>query len=233
MVVGSTPMELWELTARERIRDSLATYNWSGDAYRLEELAETFCEDGELEIRGRDPLQGREAIVGFLGRHTEQGDDESRRAALAAASAARGVRRIVRHTLTNVRFLELVPDQARGRVLLHRVHRGRPRPLWALSRHVRPGGRRMVDPAPLRLDRLAQSGVDDGARLVLVARWAPFRQATRVPFRQVSQLPFDQLPVLAAIGAVARRADYDAQPATAARAEARRVEIAPASRGSR
>lgn len=106
-------MELWELTARELIRDSLATYNWSGDAYRLEDLAETFCEDGELEIRGRDPLQGREAIVGFLGRHTEQGDDESRRAALAAASAARGLRRIVRHTLTNVRFLELVPDQAR------------------------------------------------------------------------------------------------------------------------
>jgi hypothetical protein len=106
-------MELWELIARERIRDSLATYNWSGDAYRLEELAETFCEDGELEIRGRDPLRGREAIVGFLGRYTEKGDDESRRAALAAASAARGVRRIVRHTLTNVRFLELLADQSR------------------------------------------------------------------------------------------------------------------------
>ncbi len=106
-------MELWELTARERIRDSLADYNWSGDAYRLEELAKTFCEDGELEIRGRDPLRGREAIVGFLGRNTEPGDDESRRAALAAASTARGVRHIVRHTLTNVRFLELAPDHAR------------------------------------------------------------------------------------------------------------------------
>jgi hypothetical protein len=105
-------MELWQLAARERIRDSLATYNWSGDAYRLEELAATFCEDGELEIRGRDPLRGRAAIIEFLGRHTAPGDDESRRAAMVAESAERGVRRIVRHTITNVRFLELTSDRA-------------------------------------------------------------------------------------------------------------------------
>jgi hypothetical protein len=42
-------MELWELAAREHIRDSLARYNWSGDALRLDELAQSFCEDGELE----------------------------------------------------------------------------------------------------------------------------------------------------------------------------------------
>jgi hypothetical protein len=106
-------MEHWELTARERIRDSLATYNWAGDAYRLWELADTFCEDGQLEIRGRDPLRGRDAIVRFLGRQTGSGDDESRRAAMASASAAREVRRIVRHTLTNVRFLEVSRDSAR------------------------------------------------------------------------------------------------------------------------
>ena len=106
-------MDVWELTARERIRDSLALYNWSGDAYRLDDLAKTFCEDGELEIRGRSPLRGRVAIVGFLGRHTEPGDDESRRAVMAAASAASGVRHIVRHTLTNICFLELTPKHAR------------------------------------------------------------------------------------------------------------------------
>jgi hypothetical protein len=106
-------MEHWELTARERIRDALAAYNWSGDAYRLDELAQTFSEDGELEIRGRDPVRGRAAIVAFLGRHTAPGDDEARRAEMAAASATRGLRRIVRHTLTNLRFLELTPDHAR------------------------------------------------------------------------------------------------------------------------
>ena len=60
-------MELWELSARERIRDSLARYNWSGDAMRLPELAESFCEDGELELRGGDAVQGRAGIVEFLG----------------------------------------------------------------------------------------------------------------------------------------------------------------------
>ena len=45
-------MDLWELVARERIRDALARYSWSGDAARLDDLAQCFCEDGELELRG-------------------------------------------------------------------------------------------------------------------------------------------------------------------------------------
>jgi hypothetical protein len=60
-------MELWELAARERIRDTLARYNWSGDALRLDDLAQTFCEDGELELRGNEPVRGRAAIVALLG----------------------------------------------------------------------------------------------------------------------------------------------------------------------
>ncbi len=51
-------MEPWELAARERIRDSLARYNWSGDSLRLGELAESFCEDGELQLRGEQPVRG-------------------------------------------------------------------------------------------------------------------------------------------------------------------------------
>lgn len=97
-------MELWELSARERIRDSLARYNWSGDAMRLPELAESFCEDGELELRGTAPVQGRAAIVEFLG------------GAVASPNAAAhesGVRRIVRHNVTNIRFTEMTPQRAR------------------------------------------------------------------------------------------------------------------------
>lgn len=96
-------MELWELSARERIRDSLARYNWSGDAMRLPELAESFCEDGELELRGAPPVQGRAAIVEFLG------------GAVASPNAAAqelGVRRIVRHNVTNIRFTDMTPHQA-------------------------------------------------------------------------------------------------------------------------
>jgi hypothetical protein len=94
-------MELWELVARERIRDSLARYNWSGDSLRLAELAESFCEDGELQLRGEEPVRGRAAIVEFLGGVAAPG-----------AKPAAG-RRIVRHNLTNTRFLELTAEQAR------------------------------------------------------------------------------------------------------------------------
>jgi hypothetical protein len=105
-------MELWELTARERIRDSLALYNWSGDAFRLDELARSFVVDGELEIRGQESVKGRDAIVALLGGSPESGGDEARRAALKD-SAASGIRRIVRHNLTNIRFLDVTHDEAR------------------------------------------------------------------------------------------------------------------------
>ncbi|MSO79045.1 MAG: nuclear transport factor 2 family protein [Acidimicrobiia bacterium] len=105
-------MEPWELTARERIRDSLARYSWSGDAFRLDELALAFCEDGQLEIRGEPPLSGRASIVEFLGGGTQAGDDDARRAAQKSAAAASGVQKIVRHVLANIRFLELEPEHA-------------------------------------------------------------------------------------------------------------------------
>jgi hypothetical protein len=93
-------MELWELAARERIRDCLARYNWSGDSLRLDELAESFCEDGELQLRGEEPVRGRAAIVAFIAGVATPGAKPS------------GDHRIVRHNLTNIRFLELTPQQA-------------------------------------------------------------------------------------------------------------------------
>lgn len=93
-------MEIWELIAREQIRDTLSRYNWSGDAGRLDGLAETFCTDGVLEIRGLEPLRGRSEIQRFLGGVT----------AKTASSAA--TKPIVRHILTNALFTDLSPDQA-------------------------------------------------------------------------------------------------------------------------
>jgi SnoaL-like protein len=97
-------MELWELFARERIRDTLARYNWSGDALRLDELARSFSEDGELELRGREPVRGRDAIIELLGGAV---------AAPRAAAQASGVKRIVRHNVTNIRFSDVTPQEAR------------------------------------------------------------------------------------------------------------------------
>ena len=92
-------METWELIARERIRDTLARYTWSGDSLRAEELAATFAEDGELEVRGSEPVRGRAAIAAFI-------------SGVGGRPVAPAVRRIVRHNVTNVRFLELEPERA-------------------------------------------------------------------------------------------------------------------------
>jgi SnoaL-like domain len=94
-------VEMWELVAREQIRDTLARYNWSGDAGRLEGLAETFCVDGVLEIRGDRPLRGRSEIVAFLGGVTRN------------ITVNVDVKPVVRHNLANVLFTALTPDEAR------------------------------------------------------------------------------------------------------------------------
>jgi hypothetical protein len=97
-------MELWELAARERIRDTLAHYNWSGDALRLDDLAQTFCEDGELELRGNEPVRGHAAIVALLGGVVT---------GPSTPAATSGVKPIVRHNVTNIRFTDVMPQEAR------------------------------------------------------------------------------------------------------------------------
>ena len=96
-------MDIWELAARECIRDTLAGYNWSGDALRLDDLAQSFCEDGELELRGRESVRGRAAIVELLSGAV---------AAPNATAQASGVRRIVRHNVTNIRFTDVTKHAA-------------------------------------------------------------------------------------------------------------------------
>jgi hypothetical protein len=93
-------VEMWELAAREQIRDTLARYNWSGDAGRLDGLAETFCTDGVLEIRGFAPLRGRSEIVAFLAGVTGDIADKL------------DVNPVVRHNLANVLFTGLTREQA-------------------------------------------------------------------------------------------------------------------------
>ena len=97
-------MELWELVTRERIRDTLARYNWSGDALRLDDLAQTFCDDGELELRGSEPIRGRPAIVALLGGVATDPN---------IVTQASRIKRIVRHNVTNIRFTEVSPNEAR------------------------------------------------------------------------------------------------------------------------
>ncbi|BBY56990.1 hypothetical protein MSAR_01260 [Mycolicibacterium sarraceniae] len=75
----------------------------SGDAGRIEDLIQSFCPDGELEVRGAATAAGRAAIAEFLGRVA---------APLAQSGVSSGIERVVRHTLTNVRFTELTAERA-------------------------------------------------------------------------------------------------------------------------
>lgn len=98
-------MELWELVARESCRDTLAQYTHSGDRSLLDEFAAAFCEDGILEIRDSAPVQGRAAIIERI-----SGVTAATRTPRDAAPAA--PRRMVRHTVTNIRFESMSPDEA-------------------------------------------------------------------------------------------------------------------------
>jgi hypothetical protein len=55
---------MWELEAREDLRELLASYYRLGDSGRIEEQAALFDPDGVVELHGRGTFVGREAIVG-------------------------------------------------------------------------------------------------------------------------------------------------------------------------
>ena len=74
-------MEAWEIEVRECVRDTLTSYHYAGDRGRLDELAACFHEDGTLELSGRPPMHGREAIsrglAGLLGAQADTRAEES------------------------------------------------------------------------------------------------------------------------------------------------------------
>lgn len=75
-------MEVWELIARESIRDLVARYNSAGDAGRIDDLLALFGADASLEVDG-DVRRGRAAV--------------RERFAAAAASTRRRPGALLRH----------------------------------------------------------------------------------------------------------------------------------------
>ena len=95
-------MDVWELVAREQIRETIAAYALRVDGGRFEELVELFSRDGVLEVEGEPPHRGRDAIRAFV---TGTGRD------LAAETGAPRIR----HHVSNV-VIELDgSDRARAR----------------------------------------------------------------------------------------------------------------------
>src|SRR4051812_13214147 len=56
-------MELWELEAREELRQLLTTYYRLGDSGRIAEQAALFEPDGVVELYGRGTFVGPDAIA--------------------------------------------------------------------------------------------------------------------------------------------------------------------------
>jgi hypothetical protein len=90
-------MEMWELVAREQIRDIYTDYTHAGDRMRLPDLADCFTEDGELEVKNLFAVRGRAAIAAQL-------------ATPANSAPATTERFFVRHFISNLRFAEVSPE---------------------------------------------------------------------------------------------------------------------------
>jgi len=67
-------MEIWELIARESIRDLIARYNANGDSGRIDQMVALFAPDASMEAsgqwyRGRDGI--RSIFTGAAGRFSK------------------------------------------------------------------------------------------------------------------------------------------------------------------
>ncbi|MDT3443438.1 MULTISPECIES: nuclear transport factor 2 family protein [unclassified Pseudofrankia] len=121
-------MELWELAAREQVRDTVATYSHSGDRLRLEDLAACFTADGVLETKGGWTAHGRAEIIARLsgvqaltaattvpgreaGPRSASGPGPAGNGAASAGGGAADGRAFIRHFVTNLRFESVTPDR--------------------------------------------------------------------------------------------------------------------------
>src|SRR5262245_17839879 len=92
---------MWQLAAREAIRETVAAYSFAADTGRFDELAQLFTSDGVLEIRDGETSSGRDAIRSFLGVASRN---------LEAASTTR----MIRHFVSNLRISLESPAHATG-----------------------------------------------------------------------------------------------------------------------
>ncbi len=98
-------MEIWQVVARESIRDLVARYNANGDTGRFDRVIELFAPDAVMELPGRDPerYEGHDEIRTIFTGTSER------------LSAASTIPRYLRHC-TSTHQIDLVDeDHAVGR----------------------------------------------------------------------------------------------------------------------
>ena len=113
-------MELWELSARESIRELVARYNACGDSGRFDDLMELFWDDAQMELanppdpqvyRGIDAI--RTIFTGTLDRWKSDHD------ARASEGAVPATPNHVRHCVSTLVIDIDSPEQARGYMYFH------------------------------------------------------------------------------------------------------------------
>lgn len=100
-------MELWELEARESIRDLVARYNANGDSGRIEQLVALFAKEAVMVIPPAGEYVGREAIGEFLSSVAKGTQDNAER--------GDGSVRFIRHFTATHQIDVLERNRAKGR----------------------------------------------------------------------------------------------------------------------
>jgi uncharacterized protein (TIGR02246 family) len=94
-------VEVWELVARESIRDLVARYNANADSGRFDQVLECFAPDAVMELDGR-PFRGHDEIRSIF--------------TAAAATVGRGPDPVmVRHHTSTLQIDVAGPDEASSR----------------------------------------------------------------------------------------------------------------------
>jgi hypothetical protein len=106
-------MELWELEARESIRDLVARYNANGDTGRFAEVLALFADDAVMDIGDGQVYEGIQRIETiFTG---TQKTVKSLGSGAGAAEGAPAKRVYMRHHTATLQIDLLDPEHAKGR----------------------------------------------------------------------------------------------------------------------
>ena len=95
-------MEIWELIARESIRDLVARYNANGDSGRLDQMMDTFADDAVVEGRDREYV-GKDEIRKFFS------------VAVERTKSGQGGVKWIRHNTATLQIDVLSETEAKGR----------------------------------------------------------------------------------------------------------------------
>ena len=111
-------MELWELVARESIRDGIARWNANGDAGRFAEMVQVLAPHAEFQTTGAPLLRGRDAVLAHLGGVRERSGAEGSVAAPPMGTGRylpAGGRPSIRHYTSTTQIDLLSPTRANVR----------------------------------------------------------------------------------------------------------------------